>query len=382
MNILRQKRYTSIFLFSIVLFAGCKTIEDSSGTVVSGITEAISDKRIVSTFALDISDSNVKNKENKIIVAEICKAIFSNSKDVDKLTIKSFDYKPLPIKTNIVFNNPARKDRKAFDNQKCSNLLPEKPRKTASPGTSFNSIWSEYYNEYAKRRVVKSGDLSPEIFILYADALEQDRTKFTEKQFVNSIQSFISENSNMSFSDLFNKLFGGEFNKAWSESVYHIPREPQDKGDGNMIRQQKRILNLADVPDEPGIYLIRDTYGNNLYVGQSGTGRHGKRGLRTRLSEHLNLREGTALKAGIMYEIRWATTESERMAKIAEGLAIIHFNPSDNKGDDWRGNLKRAINDNLQAQILGEARRLGFFKGKSAKQLEEYMAKILAVCNC
>lgn len=185
----------------------------------------------------------------------------------------------------------------------------------------------------------------------------------------------------MALSDLLFQLFGGEFNGSWSEPHFHElrttltvhdPRSSVDK----TYKQPGRILNIGEIPNGIGIYLIRDTYKNNIYVGQTE-----KQGIRTRLSQHLNGSGTKALKEGIMYELRWAKTNGIRMEKIAEALAILYFNPSGNTGNDWKSNLKSAIRDGLQDQILGEARRLGFLRGNSQKEVERYLAKILSASN-
>jgi predicted GIY-YIG superfamily endonuclease len=180
----------------------------------------------------------------------------------------------------------------------------------------------------------------------------------------------------MSELDFLFRLFGiGEFNSAWSEPVYHeIHDELTNANTGKVYKQIGRILNFAEVPDEPGIYLIRDTYKTNIYVGQT---HKPKQGLRTRLSRHLNGRGSKSLTEGIMYEIRWAETPGgEEMPKIAEALAVLHFKPDGNDHKDWLGNLDRAFAKNLSSQIIGEAKRLGFLRG-SRKETEAYMNSLL-----
>jgi predicted GIY-YIG superfamily endonuclease len=185
----------------------------------------------------------------------------------------------------------------------------------------------------------------------------------------------------MSLSDLIFQLFGGEFNGAWSEPRFHeihptLNAYNPESSVAKEYKQAGRILSYGDVPNSVGIYLIRDTYKNNIYVGQTK-----KLGIRRRLSQHLNSSGTKALKEGIMYELRWAETSGERMEKIAEALAVLYFSPSGNISKDWKLNLKRAIQDGLQAQILGEARRLGFLRGKSQEEVEKYTAKIIAASN-
>lgn len=167
-------------------------------------------------------------------------------------------------------------------------------------------------------------------------------------------------------------LFKNEFNKAWSEEHYHeLHPELEDVSISKKYKQVKRVFRYGDMPDNPGIYLIRDTYKNNIYVGQTYD-----QGLRTRLSQHFRQRGSKALSPGIMYVIRWAETlGGKEMPKIAEALAVLHFKPEGNDHKDWRGNLKRAYERGLTNQILGEAKRLGFLK--SGKTEAEYLTQLL-----
>jgi predicted GIY-YIG superfamily endonuclease len=172
-------------------------------------------------------------------------------------------------------------------------------------------------------------------------------------------------------------FFWREFNRAWSEPHYHelhTELEVYDNlGRSRNYKQPGRILKIGGVPNTPGIYFIRDAYKANIYVGQSG-----KQGIRTRLSQHLNERGSKGLKKGIMYEIRWAETPGLEVEKIAEAVAIIFFQPKENPGNDWKGNLRKALRNGLEHVVIGEAKRLGFLRG-SQREKERFMAKLLEV---
>ncbi len=177
----------------------------------------------------------------------------------------------------------------------------------------------------------------------------------------------------MSIFDFFFEWFEGEFNSAWSGPLFHeLHPEQEDFSTGKIYKQPKRIFKWGEITDDPGIYLIRDPYKTTIYVGQTYA-----QGIRTRLSQHFRQTGSEALTTGIMYEIRWATTPGgQRIAQIAEALAILHFKPEGNIKEDWRGNLRRALDDNLSSQIIGEAKRLGFLTG-SAKATENYLNRLL-----
>jgi predicted GIY-YIG superfamily endonuclease len=167
-------------------------------------------------------------------------------------------------------------------------------------------------------------------------------------------------------------LFNGGFNNAWSEGIYHeIKDELHDVSTKRTYRQMKRILKFADVPDSPGIYLIRDTYKTNIYVGQTYD-----QGLRERLSQHLRGIGSKSLLTGQMYEIRWAKTYGgKEITLIAEALAVLYFSPEGNVSKDWKGNLKRALEKEMSSQVFGEAKRLGLLRG-STKSKDDYIRKL------
>lgn len=194
----------------------------------------------------------------------------------------------------------------------------------------------------------------------------------------------------------FLEFFRNEFNGAWGGPIYHeIDDEltvPDAYGKKKKVyKQQKRILGIVakytaegkdsymTVPDDPGIYLLRDTYSNNICVGGPilYAGRTQDQGIKTRLSQHLNETGSKSLQRNIMYEIRWAEVSGgKRMTQIAEALAVLHFKPTGNIGKDWLGSLRRAFDDGLNAQILDEAERLGFLAGSQKERLR-YMKSLL-----
>ena len=76
-------------------------------------------------------------------------------------------------------------------------------------------------------------------------------------------------------------------------------------------RQTFNQTNLQDVPDQSGIYLIRDRKGNcRQYIGSAGAGR-----LAQRLKEHLNSRDIPGAHA---FQIRTTTSENEARKLEAE----------------------------------------------------------------
>ncbi|MBD2576540.1 GIY-YIG nuclease family protein [Oscillatoria sp. FACHB-1406] len=172
-------------------------------------------------------------------------------------------------------------------------------------------------------------------------------------------------------------FFGREFNSAWSEPHFHelhTELETYDNlGKLKRYKQPGRILNIGGVPNTPGIYLIRDIYKTNIYVGQTE-----KQGIRTRLSQHLNAQGSKGLKRGILYEIRWAETYGLEIEKIAEAVAVVFFQPKQNPGNDWKGNLRKALQNDLEHVVIAEAKRLGFLRG-SGSEKERFMAKLLEI---
>jgi len=68
-------------------------------------------------------------------------------------------------------------------------------------------------------------------------------------------------------------------------------------------RQTFNQTNLQDVPDQSGIYLVRNRKGDCQYVGSAGAGR-----LAERLKDHLN--EGD-IPGAHSFQIRTTTSENE-----------------------------------------------------------------------
>ena len=68
-------------------------------------------------------------------------------------------------------------------------------------------------------------------------------------------------------------------------------------------RQTFNQTNLQDVPDQSGIYIVRNRKGACQYVGSAGVGR-----LAERLKEHLNERD---IPGAHSFQIRTTTSESE-----------------------------------------------------------------------
>jgi excinuclease UvrABC nuclease subunit len=68
-------------------------------------------------------------------------------------------------------------------------------------------------------------------------------------------------------------------------------------------RQTFNQTNLQDVPDQSGIYLIRNRKGSCQYVGSAGAGR-----LAEGLKEHLNKRDIPGFHS---FQIRTTTSENE-----------------------------------------------------------------------
>jgi hypothetical protein len=190
----------------------------------------------------------------------------------------------------------------------------------------------------------------------------------------------------MGLGDFLKALFAFRFDlRVWSEPCLHYVgdtlRRSQKEKD---LKQIGRILRFADVPDKPGIYLIREyTTEPYLYIGQSGD--LGERGIRVRLTEHLSGRGCSSIMEGVLYEIRWADTSKsgygDRAEQVAEALAILYFDPIHNRfsgATDWITNLRRERAIGRSNAILAEAKRLGFLNGSRAEN-EDYIAKIMNV---
>jgi len=82
-------------------------------------------------------------------------------------------------------------------------------------------------------------------------------------------------------------------------------------------KQTFNQTNLQDVPDQSGIYLIRNRKGDCQYVGSAGGGR-----LAERLKEHLNSRD---IPGAHSFQIR--TTPSENDARKLEGKYKRRYRP-------------------------------------------------------
>jgi predicted GIY-YIG superfamily endonuclease len=188
--------------------------------------------------------------------------------------------------------------------------------------------------------------------------------------------------------------------RVWSESHVHelhttlvIPRGATNV---KILKQQARVLGYGGVPDDAGIYLIRE-YGleDYIYVGQTfGTG------LKTRLKQHLNEEGCSTLQTGRLYEIRYAVTSAKDKStqkhtyisaygrnaeQVAEALAILFFRPSHNsstqyrgRGGDWKDNLVRERTPGNVSAIMLEAKRLGFLRGSTESQRRFY-EKVMSV---
>jgi len=83
-------------------------------------------------------------------------------------------------------------------------------------------------------------------------------------------------------------------------------------------RQTFNQTNLQDVPDQSGIYLVRNKKGTCQYVGSAGAGR-----LAERLREHLSQRD---IPAAYSFQIR--TTSSENEARKLEREYKRRYRPT------------------------------------------------------
>ena len=82
-------------------------------------------------------------------------------------------------------------------------------------------------------------------------------------------------------------------------------------------RQTFNQTNLQDVPDQSGIYMVRNRRGTCQYVGSAGAGR-----LAERLKEHLNKRDIPGVHS---FQIR--TTASETEARQLERQYKRRYRP-------------------------------------------------------
>lgn len=82
-------------------------------------------------------------------------------------------------------------------------------------------------------------------------------------------------------------------------------------------RQTFNPTNLQDVPDQSGIYMIRNKKGTCQYVGSAGAGR-----LAERLKEHLQKRD---IPGAHDFQIRTATSTEE--ARKLEGQYKRRYRP-------------------------------------------------------
>jgi predicted GIY-YIG superfamily endonuclease len=184
---------------------------------------------------------------------------------------------------------------------------------------------------------------------------------------------------------------------VWSESHIHELHTtltiPKGASKVKVLKQEARVLGYGGVPNDPGIYVIRE-YGveDYLYVGQTFN-----LGLKTRLKQHLNEEGCSSLQTGRLYEIRYAVTSlkdrtllqknksisayGKNAEQVAEALAIIFFRPSHNlrtqntgKGGDWKVNLTRELRarEGNATAIMLEAKRLGFVRGSKESQARFY----------
>ena len=194
---------------------------------------------------------------------------------------------------------------------------------------------------------------------------------------------------------------GFKFNpEVWTEafiheymSEVHLPSDAEGKR-MTVYKKVGKVLRLADVPEDPGIYVIRlwdDPSGNFTYIGSADN-------LWVRLSQQLGTAGERYFEKGKIYEIRYARTsirnfrEAKKYPKqispygaepnneahrIAEGLAILFFKPIKNTGTDWKGALRNAIRNQQNHQIFQEAERLGFWCG-SQRDKDDYVTKLIS----
>jgi hypothetical protein len=211
-------------------------------------------------------------------------------------------------------------------------------------------------------------------------------------------------NQFMGMFDLLEDLFApSEFKfdkRVWSErhvhelhTCMHIPRGAS--GEVKILDQVGRILRYGKVPNDAGVYVIREWKSNTyVYVGQSGGPATATSGIRTRLTAHLSDRGCPYLREGVFYEIRWAVTSSRDPSrsgkgisgygagaeKIAEALAVLFFRPEHNDrkyGTDWQTNLKAELGKKRGEAIMTEAERLGFLRG-SRKSRDRFYQRVMS----
>lgn len=210
----------------------------------------------------------------------------------------------------------------------------------------------------------------------------------------------------MGVTDFLENLFAPsqfKFDKrVWSESHVHELHTtmviPKGASKVKVLKQEARVLGYGGIPDDAGIYVIRE-YGveDYLYVGQTF-----KRGLKTRLKDHLNEKGCSSLQTGRLYEIRYAVTSAKdrntkkhtyisaygaNAEQVAEALAILFFRPSHNsrtqhigKGGDWKDNLDRELKAGNAKAIMLEAERLGFLRG-SSKSKGRFYEKVMSAAR-
>lgn len=175
-----------------------------------------------------------------------------------------------------------------------------------------------------------------------------------------------------------------KFNRAWSEPRYHYLNDKltvfDHDGKVQGVKKIGKQFRESDTPRSPGIYLIQDEYGKNIYCGKSDQGKDfisrliSHLGGNSRLSRYSGNKDSKGepyLKEDTLYQIRWAVSDK---ASIAEALGIIFFQPLDNPGNDWKASLKRAD----PKALLQEAKRLGFY---TRPYRDEFVAKLITQCR-
>ncbi|MBD2576538.1 hypothetical protein [Oscillatoria sp. FACHB-1406] len=177
----------------------------------SSLLVSCSDRKLSTTLAIDISESNVANTENHKLMEDMCKVVTLQLRSSDALTIARFNSSPEPSLLNKTITQSNSQQWRDHGKSICKTLFQYNISKNfAPPGTDIRRTWLSFYKNYEKQKIMflpQKKDMPVEVFIALIDSLEpvsqNGQEKYNIEKFKDSVQTFIND-GNFVFIYVFN----------------------------------------------------------------------------------------------------------------------------------------------------------------------------------